>query len=237
MLFEKLLDAITAIIELIVRLLLFLLKVLGLWIPAIYSLLFILLCAIFQIDFSQVLAIYLVGLAVSLIFTFYIIFLRVMSAKRRRYKKREEKRAKGKERKKSAKTEDRSKDEKEQKEAKTEAQPVQTPEVPPVAEQPTPVQMQPQTYQPYQNPAYPTANVGSGEMQSYPPLQINDVPPQYVSPSESERPQMTSSKPLIFRTRMDPNLLIYEYSDRLVFYRKTLNGLEHVKTERKNPIR
>ena len=85
MLFEKLLDGITTIIEFTVRVILFLLKALGLWIPAVYSLLFVLLCAIFKVNFSEVLAIYLVGLAVSMLFAFYVMFIRVMNRKKRRY--------------------------------------------------------------------------------------------------------------------------------------------------------
>lgn len=42
-------------------------------------------------------------------------------------------------------------------------------------------------------------------------------------------------KPAIFRTRMEPNLLIYEYSDRLEFYRVTASGPVRVSVEYKNP--
>ena len=41
-------------------------------------------------------------------------------------------------------------------------------------------------------------------------------------------------KPMIFRTRMDSTLLIYEYSDRLEFYRKTLDGPVKLSVEYKN---
>ena len=85
-------------------------------------------------------------------------------------------------------------------------------------------------YQPYVNPANPPKE-GEIKLETYQPLQTNLTPPQYVSPQEQD---MSLTKPLIFRTRTDPNILIYEYSDRLVYYKKTLNGLEHVKTERKN---
>ena len=41
-------------------------------------------------------------------------------------------------------------------------------------------------------------------------------------------------KPMIFRTRMDPTLLIYEYSDRLEFYRKTADGPKRLSVEYKS---
>ncbi len=220
MLFEKLLDGITTIIEFLARVILFLLKVLGLWIPALYSLLFVLLCAVFKINFTEVLAIYLVGLALSVILTFYLMVLKVVRRKKRRFMEKQEKRARGKIR----KNENISEDE-ENADVKT-AEKVET------KQETTTLQ---QSEQPNANAVTATENT-DGQMLSYPPLQTNPTPPQYVSPSSEDLP-FTSSKPKIFRTRMDPNLLIYEYSDRLVFYRKTLNGLEHVKTERKNANR
>ena len=241
MLFEKLLDGITTIIEFTVRVILFLLKALGLWIPAVYSLLFVLLCAIFKVNFSEVLAIYLVGLAVSMLFAFYVMFIRVMNRKKRRYMEKQKKRAQGMARKKNEnENEDENKD-KEEVNAQS-VTPTQTPVVeqaPAPASDPVPSQaFQPQTYQQYYNPAQPYRADGPTQMESYVSPQTNPTPPQYVSPQESDvKPTMSSSKPLIFRTRMDPNLLIYEYSDRLVFYKKTLNGLEHVKTERKDPLK
>jgi transcriptional regulator with XRE-family HTH domain len=131
---------------------------------------------------------------------------------------------------------------KDKEEVKTESVTTQTPVVeqaPAPASDPVPSQaFQPQTYQQYYNPAQPYRADGPTQMESYVSPQTNPTPPQYVSPQESDvKPTMSSSKPLIFRTRMDPNLLIYEYSDRLVFYKKTLNGLEHVKTERKDPLK
>ncbi len=235
MLFEKLLDGITTIIEFIARVILFLLKALGLWIPALYSLLFVLLCAIFKVNFTEVLAIYLVGLAVSMIFAFYIMFLRVMKRKERRYMEKQEKRAQGKLRKNLEVKDEKNKENVQTENKEREVKPqVEQPQTAPI--QPTNA-YQPQTYQPYYNPAQPFRPETTPTLESYQPVQTNAVPPQYVSPKEQEEPLMTSSKPLIFRTRMDPNLLIYEYSDRLVFYKKTLNGLEHVKTERKDPMR
>ena len=229
MLFEVIIGAITLIIEIIAKLILFLLKVLGLWIPALYTILFIIFCAIFQISFTEVLAIYFVGLAISMILAFYIMFLRVMHRRKRRFMQKQKKRAKGKDRKKDS-VEDESDEKekkpkrsffarKEKKEEDVEQTATQTQETKPVNE----------GYQPYLNPANPQKE-GEVKMENYQPPQTNPIPPQYVSPQE---PDMTSTKPLIFRTRTDPNILIYEYSDRLVYYKKTLNGLEHIKTERK----
>ena len=228
MLFEVIIGAITLIIEIIAKLILFLLKVLGLWIPALYTILFIIFCAIFQIAFTEVLAIYFVGLAISMILAFYIMFLRVMHRRKRRYMQKQKKRAKGKDRKKDSVDED---DEKEQKPKRSffARKEKQEEEVEKEATQEQEVQPTNDGYQPYVNPASP-AKEGEVKMENYQPPQTNPAPPQYVSPKEQD---MTSTKPLIFRTRTDPNILIYEYSDRLVYYRKTLNGLEHVKTERK----
>ncbi len=239
MLFEKLLDGITTIIEFLARVILFLLKALGLWIPAAYSLLFVLLCAIFKVNFSEVLAIYLVGLTVSMIFAFYIMFLRVMRRKKRRYMEKQAKRAQGKVRKNQ---EDKNGEKEDVAEDKKSVGADSKDEVKDVADKTDEEDVNKtedfgQNYQQYVDPAQPyNADMG-GQMQKYTSPNTNTAPPQYVSPQEREEPLMTSSKPLIFRTRMDPNLLIYEYSDRLVFYRKTLNGLEHVKTERKDPLR
>ncbi len=48
-------------------------------------------------------------------------------------------------------------------------------------------------------------------------------------------PRTAPEKPAIFRTRMDPNMLIYEYSDRLEFYKVTASGPVRVSVEYKNP--
>jgi hypothetical protein len=40
--------------------------------------------------------------------------------------------------------------------------------------------------------------------------------------------------PMVFATRRDPDVLVYEYSDRLKFYKKTKKGLVHISTEYKN---
>ena len=45
--------------------------------------------------------------------------------------------------------------------------------------------------------------------------------------------RMEEEQPMIFRTRMDPNLLIYEYSDRLDYYEKTPAGLVLRSSEKK----
>ena len=40
--------------------------------------------------------------------------------------------------------------------------------------------------------------------------------------------------PKIFRTRKDPSILVYDYPDRVEFYRKTANGLTFLYKENKN---
>lgn len=231
MLFEKLLHAISSIIEFFARLVLFLFKVLGLWIPAIYSLAFVLFCAIFQLSFNDLLAVFLVGLALSVILAFYVMFLKVINERKRKYMKKQERRIQRKARK-EAKEEEKRK--REDSVAREEQMIIKPPKKVETQETQVPVmeQLKEEKYQPYQSPVAKAQENVDRTMQSYPPLQFNAEPPQYVPRPENS---VTITKPKIFKTRMDPNLLIYEYSDRLVFYKKTLNGLEHVKTERKNP--
>ncbi len=50
--------------------------------------------------------------------------------------------------------------------------------------------------------------------------------------SEEATPEMPE-QPKIFRTRMNPDMLIYEYSDRLEFYKKTSAGLVLLSSEAK----
>ena len=58
--------------------------------------------------------------------------------------------------------------------------------------------------------------------------------PDALSREHLERRLMgceTEEKPMVFASRRDPNIIIYEYSDRLKFYKKTKRGLIHVSTE------
>ncbi len=46
--------------------------------------------------------------------------------------------------------------------------------------------------------------------------------------------QKERETPMVFATRRDPDIIIYEYSDRLVFYRKSSKGLMLIAVEPKN---
>lgn len=65
---------------------------------------------------------------------------------------------------------------------------------------------------------------------------INFEPYSFNETSFSPPPSQSlgeNEKPMIFATRSDPNVLIYEYTNRLEFYKKTLNGLVLIKTQYK----
>ena len=43
----------------------------------------------------------------------------------------------------------------------------------------------------------------------------------------------SEEQPMVFATRRDPNIIVYQYSDRLKFFTKTKRGLVHISTEYK----
>ncbi len=172
---QGLLTAFTTVIEWLAKFVVFLLRTLGLWVPATYSLVFVVVCACCGVDMRSVLVFYLIGLVVTVLISLYVTCLRIIKKKSRKYLDKKRKRAASGE----------------------------------TAEQVT-----------QEKPEEVTRTAEKKEEK-----------PLFKKPEQE--PPFTSQKPLIFRTREDPNILIYEYSDRLVFLRKTLNGLEHVRTERK----
>lgn len=63
---------------------------------------------------------------------------------------------------------------------------------------------------------------------------LPEIPHDALSREHLERRLMgieTEEKPMIFATRRDPDVIVYEYSDRLKFFRKTKRGLIHISTE------
>lgn len=251
MLIEKILDGLTAIIEFIAKVLVFLLKALGLWIPVLYSLLFVIVMAIFKIPFESVKALFFVGLVVAVLFAFYLMCVRVIDKKNRRYLDKKKKRANAllKKQEKLREKEERIREREEyarmkKERAKQKRQAKYQGELPPeypLQEQSTQPQaqsiqtqvnvaenninQQPQAQEQQQTLA-PTVDRGYENMNGYRMTQAPYNPPP-------QRADDIITKPKIFRTRMDPDMLIFEYPDRLVFYRKTQSGLEHIKTERK----
>ena len=288
---KAIISFLTFIVEGIARAVVFLLSTLGLWIPALFCLLFVIICAVTQTAFAEVSGIFFVGLALSVVLALSITVARVL---RKREKKHLEKNGMAPRSLKRKKDKNKSKSD----------NPPQSQFISPNIVQPNvpsgyaPVMQQgyyPYGYygggysqQPYGAPPAPGykaqpgynnapgynaqpgynnapgynaqpgynnapgyngyhsdagADNGGGretgesmfeqakrsmraEFAGYNP----PSPQQDVTPSDDAR-----EKPLgIFRTRSDPSILIYEYADRLDFWRRTDGGgLEYVRTETK----
>ena len=306
---KAIISFLTFIVEGIARAVVFLLSTLGLWIPALFCLLFVIICAVTQTAFAEVSGIFFVGLALSVVLALSITVARVL---RKREKMHLEKNGMAPRSLKRKKDKNKSKSD----------NPPQSQFISPNIVQPNvpsgyaPVMQQgyyPYGYygggysqQPYGAPPAPGYNAQPGynnasgynaqpgynnapgynaqpgynnapgynaqpgynnasgynaqpgyngyhsdtgadngggretgesmfeqakrsmraEFAGYNP----PSPQQDVTPSDDAR-----EKPLgIFRTRSDPSILIYEYADRLDFWRRTDGGgLEYVRTETK----
>ena len=301
---KAIISFLTFIVEGIARAVVFLLSTLGLWIPALFCLLFVIICAVTQTAFAEVAGIFFVGLALSVVLALSITVARVL---RKREKKHLEKNGMAPRSLKRKKDKNKSKSD----------NPPQSQFISPNIVQPNvpsgyaPVMQQgyyPYGYygggysqQPYGAPPAPGYNAQPGynnasgynaqpgynnapgynaqpgytNVPGYnAPSGYNNAQPGYngyhsdtgadngggretgesmfeqakrsmraefagynppspqqdVTPSDDAR-----EKPLgIFRTRSDPSILIYEYADRLDFWRRTDGGgLEYVRTETK----
>lgn len=277
---KAIISFLTFIVEGIARAVVFLLSTLGLWIPALFCLLFVIICAVTQTAFAEVSGIFFVGLALSVVLALSITVARVL---RKREKKYLEKNGMAPRSLKRKKDKNKSKSD----------NPPQSQFISPNIVQPNvpsgyaPVMQQgyyPYGYygggysqQPYGAPPAPGYNAqpGYNNAPGYnAPSGYNNAQPGYngyhtdagadngggretgesmfeqakrsmraefagynppspqqdVTPSDDAR-----EKPLgIFRTRSDPSILIYEYADRLDFWRRTDGGgLEYVRTETK----
>ena len=289
---KAIISFLTFIVEGIARAVVFLLSTLGLWIPALFCLLFVIICAVTQTAFAEVAGIFFVGLALSVVLALSITVARVL---RKREKKHLEKNGMAPRSLKRKKDKNKSKSD----------NPPQSQFISPNIVQPNvpsgyaPVMQQgyyPYGYygggysqQPYGAPPAPGYNAqpgynnapgynaqpGYNNASGYnAPSGYNNAQPGYngyhsdagadngggretgesmfeqakrsmraefagynppspqqdVTPSDDAR-----EKPLgIFRTRSDPSILIYEYADRLDFWRRTDGGgLEYVRTETK----
>lgn len=301
---KAIISFLTFIVEGIARAVVFLLSTLGLWIPALFCLLFVIICAVTQTAFAEVSGIFFVGLALSVVLALSITVARVL---RKREKKHLEKNGMAPRSLKRKKDKNKSKSD----------NPPQSQFISPNIVQPNvpsgyaPVMQQgyyPYGYygggysqQPYGAPPAPGYNAqpgynnapgynaqpgynnasgynaqpGYNNVPGYnAPSGYNNAQPGYngyhsdagadngggretgesmfeqakrsmraefagynppspqqdVTPSDDAR-----EKPLgIFRTRSDPSILIYEYADRLDFWRRTDGGgLEYVRTETK----
>lgn len=236
MLIEKILDGLTAIIEFIAKVVVFLLKALGLWIPVLYSLLFVILMSILKIPFESVTALFFVGLVVSVLFAFYLMCMRVIDRKNRRYLDKKKKRADAllKKQEKLREREEKIQEKEEIARIKKErAKQKRTASIQNKLPPEQPLQMQDQALGQgvrIEEKANATNNP-SLLADGYDANGYRATQTQY-NPAVQRAEDMIV-KPKIFKTRMDPDMLIFEYPDRLVFYRKTQSGLEHIRTERK----
>ncbi len=302
MILKSVISFLIFILEGAAKLISFLFSALGLWIPAVYSLLFVLGCAITGTDFSEVLLIFYAGLFISFLLSVAIATLQVLRAREKRRIRAAEKTEN------MTKVETyEGKEKKKRRGDKSEPQPQQFNPQQGYA-QPYPPQGQQGYAQPYPPqgqqgyvPPYPPQNEYNGR-DAYPPQngyaqdnapkslyeqaaaesnaqsnfggyynaqneyagqpEYNGVQAQsgfdsfgqsaysaqqgagadmyqqgeYGMPTQQyggfDASAPTYNTPRIYRTKKDPNVLLYEFSDRIVFYRKTLNGqLEHMFTE------
>ena len=230
MIFEKILDGLTTLIVWIAKLLLFLLKALGLWIPAAFSVVFLLVCWIFKLNFTDCLPLFIFGIIVTSLLAVYIMCLRVMNRKERRFKAREKKRAEAKEREEEKQREKEAKRAvKESKMLERDFDEIQRSEMDKIEAEEE--KRADEGFAPYYSPN-PAVRENSPAFGGAPQSRATyeDSHNAFEKPASG----LSLTRPVIYRTRTDPNMLIYEYSDRLVYYRRSpLGGLEHVKTERK----
>jgi hypothetical protein len=227
MIFEKILDGLTTLIVWIAKLVLFLLKALGLWIPAAFSVIFLIVCWIFGLNLSECWPLFILGIVVSTLIAVYIMCLRVMNANSRRFKAREKKRAEAKKR------EEEKQSDREAKRAVKESKMLER----------NFDEMQRNEKAKPEIERTDDSNEGFAPYFSPNPAIRPDAPQPTAAPSDKQEEAREEkvagngpslARPVIYRTRIDPNMLIYEYADRFVYYRRSpLGGLEHVKTERK----
>lgn len=58
-----------------------------------------------------------------------------------------------------------------------------------------------------------------------------------VQNSSTDRPLVTNERPMVFVLRNDRSCFIYEYSDRLEYYKRTENGMQYYATKLKSVAR
>lgn len=277
-----------------------LLVMLSLWVPLLYSLIFLVVCACLGTSLGSVKTIYFIGLAVSLVIAFFVSNYQYERAKRnKKGKKADVSAALPKEEKRDEMPIKKASAETEQPAPQDNSEPQDN--NPSGYEQPQNYQQggynqpsnyqqggynqppnynpsgyeQPQSYQqggynqpPSYNPSGYNQNgynqpqnynsSGYNQPQNYgqmPPkpdkygfLPYNTPVPQEEPPRENEsvavfdgnnlyareqsRP-VVNEKPKVFGTRSDPTIRIYEYSDRLEYYKRTRVGMEYMYTKYK----
>lgn len=201
--------------KLIVKILKLLLLRLGLWIPIAFSLLFLLVILISGTAFSDVSALFTVGLIVTAVFG--ITSSIALSLKRKEKRKAKSERTK---RFVSAHGTD-------------ETEPGFTEGTP------TPRSAVSREGAPAPERLFPTNEETETERQrryEEPDRRVSERPGQGFAFGDGSRASDISQReerPRIFKTRMDENLLIYEYTDRLEFYRRENGRLTHLSTEYK----
>lgn len=294
MIFSFLVKAIKAIVDGFARLCAFLLVTLGLWLPAVYSIFFLIVCAIAGIPLKgTTTTVYIIGLVISFI---ACVWLGIRRIDRRKAKKNESYTQKTQKNQgggavkrreyapaedvlqrpnvevnedfyatneyaptqgdlysnsQSTPQEDRKKSAKEELYGKTKQQTTYddfedlkakylAADAGAKAEHSAPVQNNNSaaTNNSAGDSTYGAALKDSGFSNNF---DTPDVAPSYnfqlsdpISRQQLERRLMgveTNEKPMVFAMRSDPDIIVYEYSDRLKYYRKTKRGLIHLSTE------
>lgn len=242
----------------VIKVIAWLLVALSLWVPLLYTVVFVVVCGLTHKSLTEYSTWYFAGLAVSFIGSFII---STFLYERRLAQKKQQSTGSWDNLQKVKEKEPTSKIKKREDEINAAATVVQ-----PIENQPNNIDtaakhnfisyanqpnMDPETnfspenqgvdygqggFSPPLNQGYSQDNIGYGEnysnfeqknYQPYPP--INE---QVFTPPSSQS-LGSNEKPMVFATRSDPNVLIYEYSNRLEFYKKTLNGLILIKTQYK----
>ena len=264
MILKSVISFLTFILEGLAKIVMFLLSALGLWIPAVFTLAYVIFCAIVGINFSDALGFFYFGLVLSCLLSLWIAVTQVL-----KNKKKKAARKPGTENVPSVELKEKPKITA----SNTGVQGAQNP--PPVQQsenQPQP-ENQPQYNgnqygaQPYVQPQY-DGNQYGGQPYGQPQYNGNQYGGQPYGQTMYERaaqesagvrfqsynatneysdqsvygqvppqtvPSQKQDAPIIYRSKYDPTLIIHEYTDKLVYYRKTGTGYEPDGVEMKPP--
>ena len=82
---RSIISFITFIVEGLAKAVVFLMSTLGLWIPALFCLLFLIVCAVTQTAFAEVAGIFYVGLALSCLVSLAIMVYQVLRSREKKH--------------------------------------------------------------------------------------------------------------------------------------------------------
>ncbi len=277
---KSIISFLTFIVEGIARAAVFLLSTLGLWIPALFCMLFFLVCAITGTPFSEVMGVFFVGLTLSMLLSIGISVAQVLKKKDKKRLERSADAPKSLKKKKKSKKDDDFEDSGYFAAPNIVGTPggygypgqgygeqyYQQPGYPAQPQYPQSAPQNPQQNNYGQNGGY-LQNTGyrnGNDFASYSQTDKKEDEPEsayeqakksmnreffgYDSPGKKDdvpsyndlKPKESafdnfSEQPLgVFRTRSDPRVIIYEYSDRYeYFYKNDRGGLDYMRSETK----